>query len=228
MSTEPDRPVIANELLRELGDWRTEKEGRSLAAAGAVQTWQWEPPFLHGTVRSTDGNAINARLKLSNRAAEVENLCSCRQARVEGTICAHVMALVFATIAKPAAPPAPSITREPEFKHVPLTEAGDQNPILELMILLPLNVPDAWRRGEMRVLFEGSVAGAAFTPFDAIPKEAIYAVSDADERVLAAGRIAGIWSLPGTGFDKFFEVFSRRLSYIGCLRFNRFTQVAAD
>jgi hypothetical protein len=36
MSAEPQRPVITKELLRELADWRTEKEGRTLAANGNV------------------------------------------------------------------------------------------------------------------------------------------------------------------------------------------------
>ena len=205
MSAEPNRPVITQELLRELGDWRTEKEGRALAAAGAVVNWIWEPPFLSGTVR-TGGSTINARLKLGERATEVENLCTCRPARVDGTICAHVLALVFATMA-PAkikwipAPPTPN----PTLKRVPVEDAGDENPRLELMILLPLNLPEAWRKGEIRIILEASVAGAPFQPFDAISKEPTYAVTDADECGLAAGQQTGVWFLEAKDFDAFFD-----------------------
>src|SRR5438552_902542 len=97
MAAEPQRPIISKELLRELGDWRTEKEGRSLAAAGNVLQWEYQPPFLSGTVRSSGGATINARIKLGERATEVENLGVCRQARDNGRIRTHVLALVLAT-----------------------------------------------------------------------------------------------------------------------------------
>ena len=194
--------------MRELGDWRTEKEARALAAAGAVSHWEYEPPFLSGVVHASGGTTVNARIKLGERATEVENLCSCRQARVEGTICAHVLALVFATLlpsqSKPAAVPPPPVKLEPALKRVALQEASDRNPLLELMILLPLDLPRAWRSREMRIILEGSVAGEPFKPFDVIPTQPIYAISDADEQVLATGRSAGVRMLPSGEFDAFF------------------------
>jgi superfamily II DNA or RNA helicase len=191
-----ERPVITPELLRELGDWRTEKEGRALAATGAVQDWKWEPPFLTGTVRSTGGTTVHARLKLGARATEVENLCACRQARVEGTICAHVLALIYATQLPATQPVAPVRVAPPTgIQFVPLTEAGDQNSILELKILLPLNLDAALRAGELRVVMEGRVAGGEFRPFDALSKDVTYAVGEADERILAAGHQTGLWPL---------------------------------
>ena len=202
----PNRPQISKELLRELGDWRTEKEGRSLAAAGAVLNWKWEPPFLSGSVRTSGGAIINARLKLGERATEVENLCVCRPARVEGTICAHVLALVFATMVPAKAKPMPASPRlEPVLKRIPVEEAGENNPTLELMILLPLNLPEAWRKGELRIIFEASVAGATFQPFDVISKEPTYAVTEADERVLATGHQTGVWILAAKDFDTFLD-----------------------
>src|SRR5437867_2286602 len=141
MSAEPQRPVITKELLRELGDWRAEKEGRTLAANGNVLQWEYQPPFLSGTVRTGGGATINARIKLGTRATEVENLCVCQQARDKGRICAHVLALVYATILpakSPGQPPAispPPRARDPGLKHVPLDEARDESQPLELMVL---------------------------------------------------------------------------------------------
>jgi len=222
MSAEPNRPAITKELLRELGDWRTEKEGRSLAAAGAVVNWAWEPPFLHGTVCTSGGTTVTARLKLGQHAIDVENLCSCRQARMDGTICAHVLALVFATLPaehcrrEPARgdPPASktSSTTPPELNRVALAAASDQNQLLELMVLLPLDLPRAWRSGELRIILESCVAGELFKPIAVIPPQpaATYAVNEADEQLLAVverinnGRIPGVWLLPATEFDAFF------------------------
>ncbi|MEI6085185.1 MAG: DEAD/DEAH box helicase, partial [Verrucomicrobiota bacterium] len=220
MAENINRPVITRELLKELADWRTEKEGRALAAAGNVLQWDYQPPFLSGTVRTGGGTTITAKIKLGARAFEVENLCVCRQARDKGRICPHVMALVYATIlpAKPAGPQVPAVSarpkvREPGLKHVPLEEAGDENQSLELMVLLPLDLPRAWKTGELRIIIEGRVAGGAFTPFDVIPKQtaAPYAVSEADEVLLTeverihAGHMPGVWMLSRDDADAFFD-----------------------
>jgi superfamily II DNA or RNA helicase len=212
--------VITRDLLRELGDWRAEKEGRALAANGSVLDWQYDPPVLHGTVRTSGGLTIKARIKLGQRAVEVENLCSCRQAREEGTICAHVMALVFATMETPAAkpkpaapPPAPVQPAIPHFKRVPMDEAADTSARLELMVLLPLDLPKAWKSGSLRIILEGSLNGEPFRPFDTIPPQPAspYAVSDADARLLDVverlneGRAPGIWILPRAAADTFFS-----------------------
>ena len=234
MAAEPNRPLITKELLRELGDWRAEKEGRALAAAGAVLTWEYQPPFLQGTVRSSGGTIVNTRIKLGQSAVEVENFCACRQARVEGTICAHVLALVFATM---QASPVVGLdchqqtacgdssnsavrasrateTARPAMAPFPRTiDAQPHSQSLELMILLPLDLPTAWRRGELRIIMEGQVADAPFQPFDVIPKQPAvpYAVSEADDQLLTVierintGRSPGLWLLPALEFDAFFD-----------------------
>jgi len=135
MSSEPQRPVITKELLRELGDWRAEKEGRALAANGSVLQWEYQPPFLSGTVRTGGGATINARIKLGTRATEVENLCVCQQARDKGRICAHVLALVYATMqkAKPVAAPSTGASVRPRgaqaeaCDYISVEDAGDEN-----------------------------------------------------------------------------------------------------
>src|ERR1043166_6947552 len=92
----PQSPQITKELLRELGDWRVDKEGRTLAESGKVSNLQFTPPILSGVVSGFGGSTANARLKIGSGRFDVENLCSCRQSREEGTICAHVVALVYA------------------------------------------------------------------------------------------------------------------------------------
>ena len=84
--SEVSPPVITKELLQELGDWRVDKEGRQLAEAGRVADLQYNPPILSGQVRTAGGTAVAARLKLGNGPLDTENQCSCRQARVEGTL----------------------------------------------------------------------------------------------------------------------------------------------
>jgi superfamily II DNA or RNA helicase len=89
----PAEPLkITMELLLEIGGWRAMKEGRALWESGKVKEAAYEPPLLHGTVQ-TGTSTVNARLHLGRRLSDVENLCSCRQAREYGTVCAHVIAL---------------------------------------------------------------------------------------------------------------------------------------
>jgi superfamily II DNA or RNA helicase len=107
----PARP-ITKELLRELGDWRVDKEGRQLAETGRVQNLHYTDALLTGTV-----GQVRACLKLALGTFGIENQCSCRQAREQGIICAHVVALVYAYLypwkIKPPATPAPAATPPP-------------------------------------------------------------------------------------------------------------------
>jgi superfamily II DNA or RNA helicase len=216
MASNPQRPHITPALLRELGDWRAEKEGRTLAATGHVLHWQFDPPMLHGTVRTSGGSTVQARIKLGDRAVDVQNLCSCRQARTDGTICAHVMALVFASTTttpapasppKPAPPPTfpePTQSLAPRIRWTSLDEANDHDPRLSLMIILPVDLPRAWKTGSIRVILEAIIDNQPSRPFDAISADTAYAVGDIDARVLQQFPNAGMWMLASANYDTFF------------------------
>ncbi len=94
---------ITNEYLVRLGGWRTAKEGRALFEAGRVLSVAYEPPLLSGVVRVGE-SALQARIRLAEKEIDVENLCTCREARQEGTICAHVIALGYAWLNREQAP----------------------------------------------------------------------------------------------------------------------------
>jgi len=73
-------------------------------------------------VRIVGGATVAARLKLGKGPLDAENQCSCRQARVDGIICAHVVALVYAwlnkdvkVVERPTAPPKPVEPTPPPF-----------------------------------------------------------------------------------------------------------------
>jgi superfamily II DNA or RNA helicase len=204
--TEPTPPpVITKELLRELGDWRVDKEGRQLAEAGRVQNLSYTGALLSGTV----GN-VNARLKLGTGLLGIENLCSCRQARVDGIICAHVVALVYAYLNKDVPRPAvaPPQPVAPTFPRV------TGSPTLEMAVLLPVNFAQAWLSGILQVILEASLNGGALRPFSTIPTKPAtpYVVNEADEKLLAVierlnnGQVPAIWRL------KDFDIFFRTLA----------------
>jgi SNF2 domain-containing protein/helicase-like protein len=207
--TEPTQPpIITKELLRELGDWRVDKEGRQLAEAGRVQNLSYTGGLLSGTV----GN-INARLKLGNGKFDIENQCGCRQARVDGIICPHVVALVYAYLNKDVVLPVKDMTRPvvPVKTVVPSFPRMTGSPTLEMAVLLPVNFVQAWRSGTLQVIFEASLNGGPLRPFNTIPQRPAtpYVVNEADEQLLAvverlnSGQVPAIWRLKD--FDIFFQ-----------------------
>jgi superfamily II DNA or RNA helicase len=211
-------PAITKELLRELGDWRADKEGRQLAESGRVTGLQFIPPVLSGQVRTDGGATIAARLKLGAGQFGIENQCSCRQARVDGTICAHVVALVYVYLNPRTPDPTAAVIRTasreekcPSVAPWPrTTEPGLRSPTLELAVLLPVNLTQAWRSGAVQIILEASLEGGPLRPFSTIPSSPAtpYFVSEADEKLLGVierlneGQVPAIWRLKD--FDTFF------------------------
>ncbi len=199
------------------------KEGLSLWESSKVLDVAYEPPLLRGTVQ-TGTTSVKARLQLGCRLADVENLCSCRQAREYGTVCAHVIALGLEYI-NPKVAKLPAILPHtasngsvekrqcvPDLRYLPLSEASDAVRQLELSILLPHKFLEAWNTGEMRIICEASLDKQAPVPLDNFlsPERTVYAVSDADAgaldliRRLNQGELRGMWMLSAKKFGEFF------------------------
>ncbi len=223
-------PQITKELLRELGDWRADKEGHYLAQSGNVQNLHFDSSILKGAVKSRAGTIVHARLKLGKSKFDIDNLCSCYQAREEGLICAHVVALVYAYLDKdkpkiqkqnlsdrqPLKTAKPLESIPPQFKRVLIEDASPESQSLELTVLLPLDLAKSWKTGEMRIILEGSIDTGSTKPFATIiPQPKIpYIVSEADDQLLTAvekcnsGLITGVWILHAKDFDTFFTALS--------------------
>jgi superfamily II DNA or RNA helicase len=214
---------ITKELLLEIGGWRAMKEGRALWECGKVKNVAYEPPLLHGIVQ-TGTSTVNARLKLGRRLSDVENLCSCRQAREYGTVCAHVIALGLEYLATqpghgtngptPASQgsylsaslgngiahgPQPVDASGPRLHYIPASEAADDAQILELHIQLPIKLSEAWNSGEMRILCQGSQPGHAAHPLEHFCGDELkpFAVSEVDAPVLDLIRRLNHGQTPG-------------------------------
>lgn len=215
---------ITKELLLEIGGWRSMKEGRALWESGKVASVQYEPPMLHGLVQAGT-SSVKARLRLGKRLSDVENLCSCRQAREYGTVCAHVIALgleyieqeksqrngvLYEAVALPARPPQTTV---PKLHALSMAEAPNSSKRLALQIILPLDLPDAWSRGEIQVYCEASVDGHAPKPIDSIPRDPLetFALEDSDLTVLQTlekltrGEVPALFLLSAPDFFDFFQ-----------------------
>ena len=201
---------LTERLLMDAGGWQAAKLARALVQAGAVVSAAYQPPLLKGVVRE-GGMEYRAGLKIASQS-DIENLCSCRQSRQYGAICAHSLAVGFALLlhktapgshmasrARPAAPPAPEppIPRGPHFSANP-DGAGET---VALHVVLPPQFLAAWERGNLTIGVEAERNGRRVL-LNALDSGQTYRCSEADVRLveavrgLNAGALAGMLALP--------------------------------
>src|SRR6516225_762899 len=82
---------ITERFLMDTGGWQAMKMARALVQMGRVVRARYAPPLLQGLVREGEIE-YRAGLKISGKT-DVENLCSCRESREWGIICAHSLAV---------------------------------------------------------------------------------------------------------------------------------------
>jgi SNF2 family DNA or RNA helicase len=82
---------ITERFLSDAGGWQALKQARSLHAMGRVLEAKYAPPLLEGRVREGESE-FRSGLKILS-ASNVENLCTCRDSRQRGVVCAHSLAL---------------------------------------------------------------------------------------------------------------------------------------
>ncbi len=169
------------QLLPRLGGWQVAKDAAQLVRLGKVRSFGYAPPILEGVVITANG-PVKARLRTGQKDSDFENLCSCREARETGRICAHVLAVAHAWIERdkvppPAEPPSegtrktastpasqpPPVTRMP---RVTLSDAGETSTILRIKVILPIDLLQLSAPVGCRLFLEGSLDDGPFRPLD--------------------------------------------------------------
>ncbi|MEI8343140.1 MAG: hypothetical protein WCH43_16585, partial [Verrucomicrobiota bacterium] len=93
---------LSEKILNDAGGWQAMRQARALLDMGRVVSANYTPPVLKGLVREGE-TEYRAGLKISS-ATDIENICSCRESRQWGKICAHSLAVGLALI-RPKSPP---------------------------------------------------------------------------------------------------------------------------
>ncbi len=82
---------LTEALFTQAAGWDAVKRARAYLAQGHVLSSYWAPPLLRGVVQ---GGEISYRASMVIKSeVELENLCTCRDSRQWGKICAHVVAV---------------------------------------------------------------------------------------------------------------------------------------
>jgi len=178
---------LTEKLLSDAAGWDVMKFARASVAQGHVVSSYWAPPLLRGVVQSGDVS-IRASMVIKS-GSDIDNLCTCREAREWGKICAHGVAVGLhwlnaqkreaagaaevATAAKAAAKKTPSLLR---------SEHGE---LAELFFILPPNFDQTAARGKVMIVIEAKWAGGR-CPLNALPKGRPFAFSTQDNAILDA------------------------------------------
>jgi superfamily II DNA or RNA helicase len=175
---------LTDDLLIKAAGWDVTKLARAYVAQGQVVSSYWEPPLLRGVVQA-DGVSFRASMVIKN-SIDIENLCSCREARQWGKICAHGVAVGLHWLKARQLETAPSPARSapvlPARKPSALQRAVSGEPA-ELFIILPPNLDQAIARGRILLVFEAKWGGGR-CPLAALPKGQAYAFAPQDQAII--------------------------------------------
>ncbi len=192
---------ITERFLSECGGWQALREARSIRDAGRVIESAYEPPLLRGRVQTADSE-VCAGLRILSES-NVENLCTCRESRREGRICAHSLAvgLAFLQRARAPAPPAPAIVAELNGPRI--SAEGDR--AIELHVVLPPDFSAAWDKAALTVGIEVASEGRRVL-LSALDPTGNFRVDPGDLalikklRALCDGVLPGVASFPRAAF----------------------------
>lgn len=192
-------PALTEKLLGEAGGWQAMKHARALREMGRVVSAHYAPPLLKGVVR--DGAAeYRAGLKIKSRM-DIENICTCRDSRERGVICAHSLAVGLAAIRPKDEPPRAAAAPPPalqaaDAKTGPFFSTSEGAQHVALHVILSPNFAVAWEKNSVMVGAEVERNGGRVL-VHALDRGKTFRCAPEDLRALDALRALGGGTLAG-------------------------------
>ena len=180
---------LTEKLLSDAAGWDVVKHARAYLEQGQVLSSHWAPPLLRGVVQSGE-LSFRASMVLKSHI-DIENLCTCRDAREWGKICAHSVAVGLHWIqtqksgatAMGTRPSATARNSQAAIQKPSSLLRSPHGDPAELFIILPPNLEEAVARGKVMLVLEAKWSGGR-CPLNALPKGRPFAFSPADEALL--------------------------------------------
>jgi len=182
---------LTEKLFGNAAGWEAMKRARVYLEQDEVLSSDWTPPLLKGVVQAGE-LSFRAGLVIKG-PIDLENICSCRESREWGKICAHSVAVGLhwlknqhpggsAPASRPVARPpgGPGNVQSPRTgssRHRLRREAAGE--AAELLVILPPNFDQAAARGKIMLVLEATWAGGR-CPLNALPKDRAFALSEQD------------------------------------------------
>jgi superfamily II DNA or RNA helicase len=179
--------AISEPFLLDTGGWQELKRAKALVEMGRVVNFHYSTQLLQGLVREGD-TEFRAGLKIRSYT-DVENLCSCRESRQWGKICAHSLAVGLAHIRSKMPPKQEVAQTAKRLPNLVLEDSAATVPSITrivLHIVLAPNLYSAWERGQLTVGFE-VLAGGKRQLASALDPKQTFACSEIDLKALTQG-----------------------------------------
>jgi len=180
---------LTEALLSQAAGWDVMKRARAYLEQGQVLSSHWGPPLLRGVVQA--GEVSFRASMVIKTPIDIENLCTCRDAREWGKVCAHGVAVGLHWLQAQKAEAAPAAARSPATVSTPtllakrpsaLQRDGAGEPA-QLFIILPPNFDQAIARGKIMLVFEAKWSGGR-CPLNALPRGRPFAFPPPDAALL--------------------------------------------
>src|SRR5262249_31827118 len=175
-------PVELTEaLLSKAAGWDVMKHARAYLSQGQVLSSYWAPPLLRGVVQSGE-TSFRASMVIKSEI-DIENLCTCRDAREWGKICAHAVGVGLHWLNEQKVPPLDRASSPANLQNrteSPRKASGlKRDPAgepVELFIILPPNLDQAVARGKIMLFIEAKWSKGR-CPLNALPAGRSFAFS---------------------------------------------------
>src|SRR3954468_17685924 len=179
---------LSEQFFAKAAGWEAMKSARAYLQTDQVLSSDWTPPVLKGVVQA-GGTSYRAGLVIKT-SSNIENICTCKQSRDWGTICAHSVAVGLhylqpakAPVEKTAASSTGSGSAREQARAGDILRRSSVGKPLELFLIFPPNLEQAIERGKVMLCVEGKW-NRGRSPLNALPRDESFQLSPQDDRVL--------------------------------------------
>lgn len=189
---------LSDKFFQDIAGWEAVKQARAYITMGRVLSSNWTPPVLKGVVQAGE-TSYRAGLVIKS-SSDIENICTCRESREWGKICAHSVGVGLHHLnrerqevsgtgtSKTTAAPSRSAPSPVQGKRLKRSESGEP---VEIHVIFPPNLPQAAARGKVMLVLEGKW-GHGRAPLNTLPLQQPFRFAQEDIALLdAAEEIAG-------------------------------------
>ena len=180
---------LSESLLSKAAGWEEMKRARAYLESDQVLSSAWKPPLLNGVVQAGE-LSFRAGLVIKG-PIDIENICTCRDSREWGKICAHSVAVGLhwlnggkkqseRTTAKGPTSSGPVAVSPKKISSLVRDPGGEP---ADLFLILPPNFEQAAQRGKVMLVLEAGWSGGR-CPLNALPKGRSYCFSAPDSAII--------------------------------------------
>ena len=196
--------ALTETLLSKAAGWEAMKRARLYLEQDQVLSSAWNDPLLKGVVQAGE-SSFRAGLVIKG-PIDIENLCTCRESREWGKICAHSVAIGLHWLrtpdpqrpragsqaggtpgSTPSGRPGSAARSSAAGSAAPRLSCVRRDPTsgekAELCLIFPPNLGLAAERGKVTLVVEARWAGGR-VPLNALPKDRAYAFPEPDRAAL--------------------------------------------